>query len=275
MVISSSEIFGNETLYEGLVLELSTKHAISKQALHKLTKTKVLFPQDIEGMMERVYALVILSKLFFGDQSLLVQNLQVFSLQCQKKKLLLKTAKHLDDQFIAKFLFSIDNRINKWLNECQKAKIISNTSLELINFSIMISDIQLNRFICYLPNNIKKMTKKENSEDDDDIVSPSKRNRSNTNSNNNTNSSSSGTQMIINDHMENDLKKKPSENWNKIFKNNIRKGPTISVDTHACLKFHVKGICYEDCRFKSSHIKLTGDDLLKTKDFVKKLRDEA
>ena len=162
MVISSRDIFRNETLYEGMVLELSTKHEISKQALQQLTKTKVLFPQDIEGMMERVYALVILSKLFFGDQSLLVQNLQVFSLQCQKKKLLLKTAKHLDDQFIATFLFSIDDRINKWLNECQKAKNISDTSLELINFSMMLSDIQLNRFICFLPNNIKKLTKKEN-----------------------------------------------------------------------------------------------------------------
>ena len=129
MVISSRDIFGNETLYQAMVLDLSTKHEISKQAVHKLTKTKILFPQDIEGMMERVNALFILCKLFFGDQSLLVQNLQVFSLQCQKKKLLLKTAKHLDDQFIAKFLYSIDDRVNKWLNECQRAKIVSDTSL--------------------------------------------------------------------------------------------------------------------------------------------------
>ena len=75
--------------------------------------------------------------------------------------------------------------------------------------------------------------------------------------------------------MENDLKKKPSENWNKNFKNNIKKGPTISGGTYACLKFHVKGICYEEYKFKASHIKLDGDDLLKTKEFVKKLRDEA
>ena len=162
-----------------------------------------------------------------------MQNIQVFSLQYQKKKLLLKTAKHLDDQFIAKFLYSIDDRVNKWLNECQRAKIVSNTSLELINFSMMLSDIQLNRFICYLPSNIKKMTKKENSEDDDDIISPSKRNRSNMNNNNNNSSSSSGTRIINND-MVNELELKPSESWNTVFKNKIKKGPTVSGGTYAC-----------------------------------------
>ena len=118
------------------------------------------------------------------------------------------------------------------------------------------------------------MTKKENSEDDDDIISPSKRNRSNANNNNNTNSSSSGTRIINND-MVNELELKPSESWNTVFKNKIKKGPTVSGGTYACLKFHVKGICYDDCSFRASHIKLEGDDLLKTKEFVKKLRDEA
>jgi len=47
MVISSKEIFDNEALYDGMVLDLSTKHEITKSALNKLTRTKVLFPKDI------------------------------------------------------------------------------------------------------------------------------------------------------------------------------------------------------------------------------------
>ena len=119
------------------------------------------------------------------------------------------------------------------------------------------------------------MTKKENSEDDDDIISPSKRNRSNANNNNNNNSSISGGTRIINNDMVNELELKRSESWNTVFKNKIKKGPTVAGGTYACLKFHMKVICYDDCSFRASHIKLEGDDLLKIKDFFKKLRDEA
>ena len=89
MVISSKDIFANETLLEGMVLDLSTKHEISKQALNKLTKTQILIPNDVDGMLERVYAVFTLPKLFFGETSLLVSNLKTFVTQCMKRKLTL------------------------------------------------------------------------------------------------------------------------------------------------------------------------------------------
>ena len=47
--------------------------------------------------------------------------------------------------FIAKFLFSIDNRINKWLSECRKQNTVEDTSIELVDFSTIIADLKLNR----------------------------------------------------------------------------------------------------------------------------------
>jgi len=94
-------------------------------------------------MMERVNALLVFSKLFFGEHILLVQNLQVLSQQYHKKKILLKTANNLNDQFIVIFLYSI----------------------------------------YYLPRNIKKISRHDKFDDDEDIVSPPKRNKTNSNNN--------------------------------------------------------------------------------------------
>ena len=72
MVISSKDIFANEALYNRMVLDLSIKNEISKQVLTKLTKTQVLFPKEIDGMMQRLDAVRVLSNLFFGESILLV-----------------------------------------------------------------------------------------------------------------------------------------------------------------------------------------------------------
>ena len=56
MVISLKDIFENETLLEGMVLDLSTKHKISKQDLNKLTKTQNLLPKVIDAMLDRLCA---------------------------------------------------------------------------------------------------------------------------------------------------------------------------------------------------------------------------
>ena len=166
MVISSKDLFANESLLEGMVLDLSTKHEISKTALTKLTKTHILLPTDIDSMLERFSAVFTLAKLFFGTTSILVINLQIFIRQCYKEKLLLKTAHHLDEEFIAKFMYSIDDRINKWMHECVRATTVQETSGTLVEFLAILTDIKLNRFICFLPGNIKNLSKRNATLDD-------------------------------------------------------------------------------------------------------------
>ena len=63
--------------------------------------------------------------------------------------------------FIAKFLFSIDDRINKWLCECGRVKTVEEMSLELVDFVSMISDLKLNRYFCDLSDTIRIIAKEE------------------------------------------------------------------------------------------------------------------
>lgn len=133
-VISSRDIINNDTLYEGIVLDFSIKHEISNESLKKLTKTQVLYPTDIESMIQRLDALAALSELFFGDKSLIYRGLDEFIYECKKNKMLLRRRYSLDDMFIPKFLYSVDDRVNQWLTQCGIEDNVSATSLDLVEF---------------------------------------------------------------------------------------------------------------------------------------------
>ena len=49
-VITSKDIIFNDSIHEGILLDFSTKHEITKNSLSKITKTQVIYPSSIELM---------------------------------------------------------------------------------------------------------------------------------------------------------------------------------------------------------------------------------
>ena len=168
-VISSRDIINIDTLYKGIVLDYSIKHEISNKSLKKLTKTQVLYPTDIESMIHWLDALAALCKLFFEEVSLIYKALDEFIYKCEKNRMLLRRQYSLDDVFIPKLLYSVDDRINQWLTQCGVENTVNKTCLELVHFSNIITKIRLNKFQCHLPPSIKRAikdpSKKRDSED--------------------------------------------------------------------------------------------------------------
>jgi len=167
--------------------------------------------------------------------------------------------------FIAKFLFSIDDRINIWLGECAKVKNITEISLELVDFSTIVSDLKLNRYFCDLPSNIKMIVKDEIEEDS----SPKENKRRKTNPD--PSSSSLTNKVVHNQDQVQDWKFKDGETW-QMWRNKTVNGPILANNTKPCLKFHVRGSCFDDCNNKASHKRLKGDDFKKTDEFIKHIR---
>ena len=69
-------------------------------------------------------------------------------------------------------------------------------------------------------------------------------------------------------------KLRQNEKWDTIFRSKTRDGPILLMDCQPCLKFHVKGVCYNDCAFVKSHVELTDTDKEATASFIKGLRGE-
>ena len=74
--------------------------------------------------------------------------------------------------------------------------------------------------------------------------------------------------------LKTEWKLRQSESWDDIFMNKTNDSPFLSMGCRACLKFHVKGICYTDYRYKSSHVELNAEDSKKLSKYIKMLRGE-
>ena len=262
-VISSIDIIRTDALQEGIILDYSTKHEMSSKSLEKLTKTQILYPATIDAAIERLRALHALVELFFGKLSFAEQGLKKLVNLCTDHKRLLRTKQYLDDMFIARLQFMVDDRLNQWLDQCSRADLVLDTNLELTHFSSIFHDIQLNKFFCNLPSNILKLQKDTNKPHEFDSERKKKRSKS-----------SSQPEQVRNTSQYPDWRLRHSEKWDTLFKNKTRDGPMLSLNTRPCLKYQVKGLCYSDCPFKASHCTLTSEDRSKTDRFIKELRGE-
>ena len=265
-VISSKDVIFNDSLHEGIMLDFSTKHEISKASLTKLTKTQVIYPTSIELMVERVEAITVFANLFFTEKSYLTKGLDHLLTLCKSNRTLLRTKLYMDKMFIAKFLFSIDDRINKWLSECGKNDIVEKTSMELVDFATIISDLKLNRYYCDLPQSIKTVAR--NDDELTDSVTPKDKKRKTSGE-----SIQLSRKTMKDESINPEWRLKDGESW-QTWRHRVNNAPTLSCSAKPCLKFHVKGTCFDDCANRKSHRKLTGEDFKKTDEFIKKVRQD-
>ena len=64
------------------------------------------------------------------------------------------------------------------------------------------------------------------------------------------------------------------ESWDVIFRGKTFHGPMLSCGSKPCLKWHSKGFCWSDCKFKASHRNLPNEDEKKTDEYIKQLCGE-
>ena len=260
-VLSSEGILRSDTLHEGMVLDYATKFEISSASLSKLTKTQVLFPTNVEELTHRIRGIHSLAVFFFRKHTFLSLGLKKVVNFCLDNRTLLRTRIYLDIEFIAKFLVAIDDRIYQWLKQCSTTTVVTETDLTLVDFSTMISDIQLNRFVYALPPSIAKLV-------------PQEEEGRKTKPNGGKSHDRDKVSVVRNNEMDSNWKLRRQETWNNVFRNKTIEGPMLSMQCHPCLKYHVRGTCFEDCKNKSSHCVLKGDDRSKINTFIKSLRGE-
>ena len=262
-VITSEDFLRTDTLYDGLVLDYATKFEIDKSAMDKLTKTHVKFPQDVEGMIERFRALEALCKLFFGRRGLPSQGLRGLVIKCQDNKRMLKASQYHDPDFIAKLMCSVDHRIFQWLTQCSQVQSVESTTVSLLDFSSLFEDVMMHRFHYILPLAVKKISPPKRDMDKGEGSGDKDRKKARR------------AAMVRNEAIPLEWKLQDSENWDNVFRNKTMEGPTLSMGCKFCLKFWVKGVCYDDCKQKMSHGALTDGDKEAGAAFIQELRGES
>jgi hypothetical protein len=258
--IVSEDTIRNDTLHQGMVLDLSTKFEMSADSIDRLTKTNVVYPTTIEGLIERLKAIRELSIFFFNEMSYASQGLINLTLHFMDNKPLLRARAMVDDEFISKVLCCVDDRLYQWLKQCSRATFTRQTTIALTNFGDIFLKILTNEFHYNLPLSVKKINK-QTQDDWNTKEGPQKKPKP-------------STERVINPSIVSEWKLRQNEQWETVFRHKSVNGPLLSMGCHPCLKYQCKGWCFKDCANKASHTQLKNGDKEKTSKFIKSLRGE-
>ena len=136
------------------------------------------------------------------------------------------------------------------------------TSLVLIDFKTFADDIHVGRFSYSLPPTVQILSKKNKDDKPHAMGSSAKEPKV------------AQAQREKNNDVDSRNEARTTEQWNKVFGNKSKEGPVLSFGSKACVKYHSKGICYDDCFYRASQKLLGANDLKLYSDYVKKLHGE-
>ena len=157
----------------------------------------------------------------------------------------------MDKLFIAKFLYSVDERLYIWLKECLRSNLVDETNTSLVQFQSIMMDVQIGSFHQTLPPGVVKRASADSDHRDKRQKQPS---------------------MVKNHSLEANLRLKADEAFKTVFGGLAIRGPNLSTHCKPCLKWHVKGVCWDDCDHKASHKNLMHNNKKLLHNYVKSIR---
>ena len=85
-------------------------------------KQSVHIPSDVNGLGIQIQLFAKASRIFFGKESVLTECLNQLHLEIARNKSSFKNEIALDKFFVTKFMFAIDQRVQRWLKLCKRAE---------------------------------------------------------------------------------------------------------------------------------------------------------
>ena len=217
----------------------------------------------MEGTIERIKALGVPCKLFFGRCSYPALGLTKIINCCLNNKRLLRASHYADGEFIAKFMCAVNNSLYQWLRQCSNANSVEETTTSLLDYSTLFEDIVMNMFQYILPLAIKRYERPPpplgggSDRQEREKKCPKQ------------------AEQIKNEAMIEDWKLRPGERWETVFCIKSGEAPQLLMGCKLCLKFWVKGVCYDDCKHKASHVReLNEEDMAAGTAYIHELRKE-
>jgi len=117
--------------------------ASNKQEVHR--------PMNFHEPQEQIKMFLVSTKIFFGELRIGSQYFKAHLNMISHYKTTFKAKECLDEQFAAKFLFTVDTRNQLWLKDCKSAKNRDEVDDSIIDFRSLISQVNFGSFHMSLP----------------------------------------------------------------------------------------------------------------------------
>ena len=242
-----------------MVLHLKTKFGMDSVSLKSLTETDVVLPTDAEGTIQRLTISKFIFSLF-GDESLLERNLNYLIEMIRQNMKLFQQMVAKRGTFIAEFLCAVDSRIDSWFEECNRfPNNLGSVDTSIIDFYDIIQSLRRRNFsFVPLPPCIISLSQDNGADahrypgSDDANPRGQKKQKSGT---------------VDNPNPRPEWMVRAGEIYGTIF------GRPEDVHLRPrglCLRWHMKGYCFADCKHK--HCEPSADQVSALDTFIKKMR---
>lgn len=263
-VLENSGILGSDAFQQGIVLDYATKHTMSEVNLAKLTKTQIRYPDTARQTTERLIALQLLAELFFGRDSIIERRLYRLRARCEENPDILEMAHYQDPTFFAKLLCMVDDRINSFFRSCIRAQCLDDTADYLLDLEAIFFQVQSRAFFYSLPPGVKQVTPSTSDEEKDRKTdgppNPKKQ------------KTEEQERRVPNKSQAKELRMERGEKWS-MFQGKLKDVPRLESGEKPCIRYHVKGYCFKDCKMAKTHAPITEKDVENIAEFLNQIRE--
>ena len=243
----------------------------SSNEIQKSLKQVVVAPTNFTEMKEQLVIFINVTKILFGNKSLLPASLREFYRALVRNTSKLKYKCNGDKFLPTKMLFALDEEVQRWLEDCmttEDREDVDDSTIE--DLTDIVRDVLKGRFYITLPDTFKMET--ENSQH----VGTTSGTRS-LKKQKLKDAANDDKGMIQNTEPNDDYKMLDGENYKQVFcgKNVCHRVEWDDDGTKMCPRFHSRFYCFDNCRHKASHVpksQVPADKDAKYKQFLKKIR---
>ena len=231
-----------------LQLKVLNGQGWSEKDFKDAAKQGIEAPSSIEELRFQLENLAGLAAFFFGEKSLLTRRLIEFTTKIKTRVVAFDAQQESDFEFASKIGYAVDTRTFRWLQQCRDASDREGVDDLLVNFTPILNDVLLDRFVQPLPESISCFSKKKRKSDADEGRQGPKKPKGNEDE----------TKKVFNEDMEADWALREGEDYSLFAGKNQELKPKTR-GRYTCSRWFIKGFCFESCKNKITH--LTPDEL--------------
>lgn len=242
-------------------------------------KQTVHIPSDVNGLGIQIQLFEKASRIFFGDDSVLTENLNQLHLEIARNKTSFKSEIAVDEFFVAKFMFAVDRRVQRWLKSCEKAVNSRNeVNDSILDFDDVIEHVLNGTFSITLPPAFSKVKADTSEIKDADGKHKGGEGGEEGKGRKKRKSEDGKGNAVKNSTQPDEFKLTSGENWKEQFAGILTTDrPAWNEKVRMCARWHIKGDCYDNCSRKDSHVpndKIPDDKRAAMTEFIAKCRAE-
>ena len=228
-------------------------------------KQSVHVPTDFNGLGTQIQLFAAAASIFFGEESICTMSLKQLLIVLSRNKKSFRDQIALDNLFVAKLLFAVDKRVQRWLKMCELAhNSRSQVNDNVLNFDDLIDGVLNGTFNLTLPATFKMqqgttatISGTNGSDEFSGGKEPggSKEPGGGKGRGNKRKSGDGNGNIVKNSSQVEEFKLLPGETWKDDWASVLpHDRPNWEPKVKTCARFHIKGDCFDNCSRKSSHV---------------------